>query len=114
MFSVLLHWRCTIMNKHNETIDRQLWPQLEGENWVELLAYLGTSPLVESSIASDLTWVLTSVHDNTYNGVLRTRLADTDVDRAIVEMLERFRAPKVSHLWYIESSDQPADLAQRV
>ncbi len=103
------------MNNHNETIDRQLWPQLEDENWVELLAYLGTSPLAESSFADDLSWVITGVHDNTYNGVLRTRLADTDADRAIVAMLERFRACKVPHLWYIDSrEDQPADLAQRL
>jgi GNAT superfamily N-acetyltransferase len=102
------------MNKHNETIDRQLWPQLEEENWVELLAYLGTSPLAESSFADDLTWVITGVHDNTYNGVLRTRLAEADADRAIVEVLERFRARKVPHLWYIDRQDQPADLAQRL
>ncbi len=102
------------MNKHNETIDRQLWPQLEGENWVELLAYLGTSPLAESSFADNLTWVITGVHDNTYNGVLRTRLAAASADRAIVEVLERFRARKVPHQWYIESSDLPADLAQRL
>jgi GNAT superfamily N-acetyltransferase len=114
MFAFLLHWRCNIMNKHNETIDRQLWPQLEDENWVELLAYLGTSPLAESSFADDLTWVVTGVHDNTYNGVLRTRLADTDVDRAIAEMPELFRARKVPHLWYISSGDLPADLAQRL
>ena len=102
------------MNKHNETIDRQLWPQLEDENWVELLAYLGTSPLAESSFADDLTWVITGVHDNSYNGVVRTRLVDTDADRAISEVLERFRARKVPHLWYVDSDDQPADLAQRL
>ena len=102
------------MNKHNETSDRQWWPQLEDENWVEFLAYLGTSPLAECSFADDLTWVLTSVQDNTYNGVLHTQLADTDVDHAIVEVLERFQARKVPHLWYIHSEDQPADLAQRL
>src|SRR5581483_11835767 len=63
MFFVLLYWRCNSMNNHNETIDRQLWPQLEDENWVELLAYLGTSPLAESSFADDLSWVITGVHD---------------------------------------------------
>jgi len=102
------------MNKHNETIDQQLWPQLEDENWIELLAYLGTSPLAESSFADDLAWVITGVRDNTYNGVLHTQLANADVDRAIAEMLERFRACKVPHLWYIDSGDQPADLAQRL
>jgi GNAT superfamily N-acetyltransferase len=102
------------MNKHNETIDRQLWPQLEDENWVELLAYLGTSPLAESSFADDLTWVITGVHDNTYNGVVCTRLEDTDADRAITEVLERFQARKVPHLWYIANSDRPSDLAQRL
>lgn len=102
------------MNKHNETIDQQLWPQLADENWVEFLAYLGTSPLAESSFADDLVWVITGVHDNTYNGVLRTRLADADADRAIFEALERFRMRKIPHLWCIESDDQPADLAQRL
>ncbi|GHO96531.1 hypothetical protein KSF_065790 [Reticulibacter mediterranei] len=102
------------MNKYNETSDRQLWPLLEGENWVEFLAYLGTSPLAESSFADDLTWVITGVDDNTYNGVVRTRLSTSVADRAIIEVLERFRVRKVPHLWYIARADQPADLAQRL
>jgi GNAT superfamily N-acetyltransferase len=102
------------MNKHNQAIDRQIWPQLEDENWIELLAYLGTSPLAESYFADDLAWVITGVNDNTYNGVLRTRLTDVDADRAITKVLERFQASKMPHQWYINSGDQPADLAQRL
>jgi GNAT superfamily N-acetyltransferase len=102
------------MNKHNEAIDRQLWPQIEDENWVELLAYLGTSPLAESSFADDLAWVITGVYDNTYNGVLRTRLTGADADRSITEVLERFRARKMLHQWYINNGDLPTDLAQRL
>ena len=102
------------MNKHDQTSDRQLWPLLEDENWVELLAYLGTSPLAESSFADDLAWVITGVDDNTYNGVLHTRLSADVADRAIIEVLERFRVRKVPHLWSITRSDQPTDLAQRL
>ncbi len=51
--------------------DHPQWAALEADNLSEMLAYFGTAPVAESYLADDLSWVITGVDDNTYNG-LRT------------------------------------------
>ena len=51
-------------------LDRQQWPYLEAENQTELLAYLGTASCAASHRAANITWVITGVDSNDYNGVI--------------------------------------------
>jgi GNAT superfamily N-acetyltransferase len=86
------------------------WPQLELENAQEYLAYLGTSPLVESHRADDLTWVITGIADNTFNGVAWTHLTESTAAAQIPDILQHFRVHDVPALWYVASDSQPATL----
>ncbi len=52
--------------------DHPPWAALEADNLSEMLAYFGTAPVAASHLAADLTWVITGVDVNAYNG-LRTR-----------------------------------------
>ncbi len=53
-------------------VDPAPWAALEADNLSEMLTYFGTAPVAASYLADDLTWVITGVDDNAYNGV-RTR-----------------------------------------
>ena len=64
--------------------DRRMWPYLEAANQAELLAYLGTSALAESYFAQDITWVITGVASNDYNGVLWARLTSAEDEPCII------------------------------
>jgi len=52
------------------------WPELDPENGRETLEFLGNSPLVESHKADEITWVKTSIEDNTKNAILRTQIKE--------------------------------------
>ena len=95
-------------------LDHQRWSSLEADNQAELLAYVGTSPHAESHFADDITWVITGVLSNDYNGVLWARLPDATANQVIASIVDQFRARNVPALWHIDNESQPADLAQRL
>src|SRR5260370_7603799 len=72
-------------------MSRQRWPLLEGVNWIEMLSYLGTSPLAERQISDEMEWVITGVWDNTFNGVVRAQLSPPQVDQIIDHVPAPFR-----------------------
>lgn len=95
-------------------LDRHQWASLEAANQAELLAYVGTSPLAESHVADNITWVITGVLSNDYNGVLWARLRESVADDTIAALLDTFRARNLPALWHIDDASQPADLAHRL
>jgi ribosomal protein S18 acetylase RimI-like enzyme len=94
--------------------DRSLWPYLEAANQAELLAYIGTSALVESHFAEDITWVITGVASNDYNGVLWARLSSVEADAQVPRIVDRFRARNLPALWHIDPDSHPLDLSHRL
>src|SRR5229473_620416 len=93
-------------------MSRQRWPWLEGVNWIEMLSYLGTSPLAERQISDEMEWVITGVWDNTFNGVVRAQLSEAQVDQVIDDVTARFRERNVPHLWFLGEDSRPANLEQ--
>jgi len=85
------------------------WPQAQEANQIEMLAYLGTSPISRSCLSDNLSWVITGVYDNTWNGVVCTRLPDEMADDAICDVLDRFRSciVPIPAGWYPESEPAP-------
>lgn len=109
------------------------WPRAHEANQIDMLAYLGASPLATSHFSDSLSWVITGVYDNTWNGVVHTRLGTQTADAAIMEIRERFRScvvpvpadwfpdgrvgPEsgpVPYQWYLPAGSQPEDMAQRL
>ncbi len=93
---------------------RHLWPQLEVENMLEYLVYLGSSPLVEKHISDELAWVITGVDDNSYNGVAWARLNQATANDVIDDVLHRFRAAGIPALWTVTTDSLPVDLGHRL
>lgn len=102
------------MSEHLEAMSRERWPLLEAVNMIEMLSYLGTSPLAERQITDEIEWVITGVWDNTFNGVVRAQLSEANADRVIDEVAKRFRERHVPHLWFLNIDSRPTDLAQQL
>jgi GNAT superfamily N-acetyltransferase len=102
------------MREHDETVSQECWPWLEAVNMIEMLSYLGTSPLAEQHVTREIEWVITGVDDNTFNGVVRAQLSEATVDQIIDEVAHRFQARQVPHLWFLTGDSRPADLAHRL
>jgi GNAT superfamily N-acetyltransferase len=100
------------MSEQPQAISRERWPLLEVVNWIEMLSYLGTSPLAERQVTDEIEWVITGVEDNTFNGVVRAQLSEAHVDQMIDEMASRFRERNVPHLWFVNRDSRPANLEQ--
>lgn len=96
------------------TIDRKQWPALETENQAELLAYLGTAACAESFRAAHLSWVITGVDSNDYNGVIWARLDDDQADQLVPALVQQFRDRGLPALWQLDLFSQPADLPARL
>ena len=94
--------------------DRRMWPYLEAANQAELLAYLGTSALAESYFAQGITWVITGVASNDYNGVLWARLTSAEADARVPKIVDHLYARNLPALWHIDPESQPTDLPQRL
>lgn len=92
----------------------QHWSELEAANRIEMLVYLGISPLAEKHLTDELAWVITGVLSNDYNGVAWFRLTETQVNPVIAEILGRFSSRKVPFVWHVGSDSRPADLAHRL
>jgi len=53
------------MSEHQQAMSRERWPLLEAVNMIEMLSYLGTSPLADRQMTDEIEWVITGVWDNT-------------------------------------------------
>ncbi len=102
------------MNEQQKAVGQEQWPLLEAVNMIEMLSYLGTSPLAERHTTDEIEWVITGVWDNTFNGVVRAQLSEANVDRVIDEIAQRFRERSVPHLWFLNVDSRPTHLAQRL
>lgn len=100
------------MSEQPQAVGRERWPLLEAVNMIEMLSYLGTSPLAERHVTDEIEWVITGVEDNTFNGVVRAQLSEAHVDQVIDEVALRFRERDVFHLWFLNVDSRPANLEQ--
>jgi GNAT superfamily N-acetyltransferase len=100
------------MSEQPQAMSRQRWPLLEAVNWIEMLSYLGTSPLAERHVIDEVEWVITGVEDNTFNGVVRAQLSEAQVDQVIDDVTARFRERNVPHQWFLNEDSRPANLEQ--
>ena len=95
-------------------IDKSLWPQLEAENQAEMLAFFGTAAFARSHLSEDVSWVLTGVDSNDYNGVVSARLEPGQADSLVPALVQKFRSSGVPALWHLGTDAQPPDMAQRL
>ena len=95
-------------------LERDHWPSLEAENQAELLAYLGTASCAQSYRSAAITWVITGVDSNDYNGVLWARLSATQADHHLPSLVQQFRDRRLPALWHLDPASQPPDLAERL
>jgi hypothetical protein len=101
-----------IMSEQQPAMSLERWPLLEAVNWIEMLSYLGTSPLAERHVTDEIEWVITGVWDNTFNGVVRAQLSQTHVDQVIDEVTSCFRERNVPHQWFLNVDSRPSNLEQ--
>jgi GNAT superfamily N-acetyltransferase len=90
------------------------WSELAAENEAELVAYLGTASGATSQRATDVTWVVTGVNNEMYNGVLWTRLSTASADLQVPTLVEQFRFQGLPAVWRIDATTEPADLGSRL
>lgn len=95
-------------------IDREDWPLLEAENQAEMFAYLGTASCATSHVSAAVTWVVTGVDSNDYNGIVQARMTAAEADGIVPALVQQFREQQLPALWHIDLATQPADLAQRL
>jgi hypothetical protein len=100
------------MHEQSQVMSRERWPWLEGVNMIEMLSYLGTSPLAERQITDEIEWVITGVEDNTFNGLVRAQISEARVDQVIDDVTARFRERAVPYLWFLTEDSRPAALSQ--
>ncbi len=100
------------MSEHQQARGHERWPLLESVNMIEMLSYLGTSPLAERHVTDEIEWVITGVWDNTFNGVVRAQLSEVHADQVIDEVTSRFRERDIPHLWFLNVDSRPANLEQ--
>src|SRR5438876_10997439 len=100
------------MSEQQQAMSRDQWPLLEAVNMIEMLSYLGTSPLAERHVTDEIEWVITGVWDNTFNGVVRAQLSEAYADQVIDEVTSRFRERDVPHLWFLKRDSYPPNLEQ--
>ena len=72
-------------------LERRHWPTLEAENQAELLAYLGSASCAERYHSPAITWVITGVDSNDYNGVIWARLSAAEVEHRVPSLVQQFR-----------------------
>ncbi len=96
------------------TVSRDVWPLLQAENRSEMLAYLGTAPSATSHRSVDLTWVVTGVPSQDYNGVIWTRLSGADADVQVPALVDQFRDQGLPALWHLDPATEPEDLGHRL
>jgi GNAT superfamily N-acetyltransferase len=100
------------MREHQQASGRERWPLLEADNMIEMLSYLGTSPLAERQVTDEIEWIITGVWDNTFNGVVRAHLSQSRADQVIDELGKRFQERDIPHLWFLKRDSRPGNLEQ--
>ena len=70
-------------------------------------------PDAEFHDRQDVTWLATSVPFFPFNQVLRASISE-DVDRAIDDLLARFRARRVPFTWNLGPTARPRDIGERL
>lgn len=100
------------VSESQQAMGRESWPLLEAVNMIEMLSYLGTSPLAERQVTDDIEWVITGVWDNTFNGVVRAHLSEARADLVIDEVARRFRERDLPHLWFLNADSRLPNLEQ--
>jgi hypothetical protein len=76
---------------------------------------LGRPPGAELHEERGITWFETPISHLPYNGVIEARLGDDPAtDKAIGEVLQRFRRRGVQNLWFFPTTTTPDDLDRRV
>jgi ribosomal protein S18 acetylase RimI-like enzyme len=95
-------------------LERRHWPALEAENQAELLAYLGTASCAERYHSPEITWVITGVDSNDYNGVIWARLNTAEVEHRLPSLVQQFRERGLPALWHLDPATQPPDLGDRL
>jgi GNAT superfamily N-acetyltransferase len=93
---------------------RDDWPAVEADNHAERLAYLGSSTLATSHRGTDLTWVVTGVPAEDYNGVVWARLTGADADIQVPFLVQQFRDQGLPAVWHVDAGSEPRDLAPRL
>ena len=79
-------------------------------NQEEVYKLLSGLPKVEILDTPEILRVFTGVPHYAVNGVLRTQIADADVDARIETILDYFRSRNVPMMWSVSLSTRPADL----
>jgi GNAT superfamily N-acetyltransferase len=90
------------------------WSDLEAANRAEMLAYFGTSSMVQRHLSDELGWVITGIESNDGNGVAWCRLAEANADAVITTTLQQFSNSNLPFLWLVQADSHPADLGQRL
>jgi GNAT superfamily N-acetyltransferase len=90
------------------------WTLLEADNQAERLAYLGTAPGATSHRSTDVTWVVTGVPADDYNGVIWTRMSPQTADLHVPLLVQQFGDQGLPALWHVDPQSEPADLADRL
>ena len=72
----------------------------------------GRTPLGELHESSHLLYFSTGIGSLFHNGVFRARLHESEVERAIAEVIEYFAAKQVPFCWWTSNSTQPNDLGK--
>jgi GNAT superfamily N-acetyltransferase len=93
---------------------RDDWTLLEADNQAERLAYLGTAPGATSHRSTDVTWVVTGVPADDYNGVIWTRLSAEAADLHVPLLVQQFRDQGLPAIWHVDPASEPPDLADRL
>jgi hypothetical protein len=75
-----------------------LWAWREAANQAALLVYLGRSPLAQGEADEQVTWIVTGVDSNDYNGVVYARFDAVSADARIPEIVATLCASGVPAL----------------
>ncbi len=86
---------------------------IEETHWQSWLALRG-SPRVEVVESAELVRFASGLPLPPFNSVMRTRLDESNAERAIKDALEYFSAKKLPWSWTVEESATPADLPERL
>src|SRR5688572_14250620 len=95
----------------NRMLERAVWPLLETENQAEMLAYLGTASCAQSVYSPGVSWVMTGVDSNDYNGVLWARLSADEADQVhLIGLISTQARPEYAVIIIrINAGHHPAD-----
>jgi GNAT superfamily N-acetyltransferase len=96
-------------------LDPALMPLTLAQNEQQFYAQFASVPGTEVSTDPSVYWMIGGDELGLWNGVYRTRLDPPDADRAITDVLARFRVRGARGMtWSVLPGDRPADLGMRL